>query len=367
MILLGLRYALRERTRSALTAAGVACAVVLTVFLGGVYRGALRGSLGYVERAGADVWVARAGTWSLLRSGGVLPGSARKRLEAQPGVVWAEPILTGLLSARVDGEPHTLLVIGLADGARAGVPRVMAAGTPVPRPGEIVVDRAFARRARLALGASLDLAGRRLRVTGISRETNLLVTQYAFVSAADLRPLLGVGDVATFFLVRTAPGRANEVARWLGHAREIAVYTRGEFLENNLREVSAGFLPVLWAVAALGLAAGGTVVALMTYAAVLEKRADYALLAALGGGGARRCAVLMEQALSAALAGGVAGLAALAALERLLPAVVPEIEIVVGARLALAALAGAVGMAALGASVPARLAARVPPMEALRR
>ncbi|MBI5836395.1 MAG: ABC transporter permease [Candidatus Eisenbacteria bacterium] len=367
MILLGLRYAVRERTRSAITAAGVACAVVLTVFLAGVYCGAVRGSLGYIERADADLWVARPGTWNLMRPGGLLPVSARARLEAQPDVLSAEPVLTGLLPALVDGSPHTLLLVGLSGDARSGRPRRIESGRAVPGPGEIVIDRAFALRAARRVGDTLEVAGRQFRVAGTSRETNLLVTQYAFVRAADLDSLTGLRGMATFFLVRTAPGRAGEVARWLGHSREIVVFTRGEFLENNRREISSGFLPVLWAVALLGLAVGGMVVALMSYAAVLEKRADYALLAALGGSDARRLGVLLQQSLGASLAGAAVGLVLLVALEHLLPLLVPEIELQVGIPLAGAAVAGAVAMAVLGAWIPARLAVNVPPMEALRR
>ncbi len=81
MLLLGFRYALREPTRLLLTAAGVACAVVLTVFLAGVYLGATRGSLAYIEQADAQVWVGRRGTWNLMRSSGIVPVALGARLE----------------------------------------------------------------------------------------------------------------------------------------------------------------------------------------------------------------------------------------------------------------------------------------------
>ena len=116
-----------------------------------------------------------------------------------------------------------------------------------------------------------------------------------------------------------------------------------------------------------GARVGGSVVALMTYAAVLEKRGDYVLLAAIGAGSGVRFLVVMQQALLAALAGALAGLTLLLALERLLPALVPEIEFRLELWIAAAALAGSLGMAALGALFPARLATRLPPLEALRR
>ena len=107
--------------------------------------------------------------------------------------------------------------------------------------------------------------------------------------------------------------------------------------------------------------------ALMTYASVLEKRGDYALLSALGGGDGARFLVVMQQSLVAALVGAAVGLAALYLLARLLPSLVPEVELWVEPWLALTALVGATLMAAAGAILPAHLATRVAPMEALRR
>jgi len=368
VILLGLKYALRERTRFALTAGGVACAVVLTVFLAGVYRGAMRGSLSYIERTGADIWVGRRGTWNLMRTSGLLPVGARDVLLKIRGVVGAEPILGALLPARVRGERRTLLAVGLARDASLALPRLLEGGAARPGRGEVIVDRAFARRAGLKIGDRLELAERTFRIAGISRETNLLVTQYAFLGRRDLESLLGVRDQATFFLVRA---RSGEVQSTLDRIRRrsslVSAFDAPTFLENNRREIAAGFLPVLWAVALLGLFVGGVVVALMTYAAVLEKRHDYALLAALGGGAGARFLVVMQQSLVAALVGAGLGLVALAALTRLLPQLVPEVELLIDPRLALAAVSGAIVMAALGALIPARLATRVSAMEALRR
>lgn len=367
MILLGLRYALRERTRFTLTGIGVACSVLLSCFLAGVYRGGVRGSMSFVEDAEADLWVGRRGAWNLLRGSGVLPASAREDAERISGVRSAEPILTALLPADVDGEPVTLLVIGLAADARAAVPHRMVSGRALPQLGEIVIDQAFARRAGIAVGDTLTLADCDLRVVGVSRDTNLLVCQYAFVTRIDLESILGVDDKASFFLLRTDPARRQAVADTIRSiSGQVAVYDRETFIRNNLREIAAGFLPILWAIAILGFVIGGAFVMLMTYAAVLDKRADYALIGALGGGEGDRLAIVLQQAATAALAGAVAGILALIGLTRLLPALVPAMEIAVEPWLCAASVAGALLMAVIGAWIPARLAAAVPPMEALR-
>lgn len=368
MILLGFRYALRQPTRLLLTAAGIACAVVLTVFLAGVYRGATRGSLDYIERCDAEVWVGRSGTWNLMRSSGLLPLAGRDILERVKGVRGVEPLLVALAPAKIDGQRRTLLVIGLWPDAEAARPRHVVEGVAVPRRGEVVLDRAFARRARLHVGDTLDLAGRSLRVAGITSETNLLVTQYAFVARNDLARPLGLGASATFFLVRTDPERAREVARRIERRfPQVDAFDRATFLGNNRREIASGFLPVLWAVALLGLAVGASVVALMTHVAVLEKRADYALLGALGSRETTRSLVVLQQSLAAAALGALLGLVLLGGLLLAVPWIVPEVELWIEPWLLAAALAGALAMAALGAYLPARLVTRVSALEALRR
>lgn len=367
MILLGFRYALRETTRFALTAGGLALAVVLSAFLAGVYRGVVHGSLSYINDVDAEVWVGRKGSWNLMRTSGLLPASRREDVLAVPGVEAVEPMLSALVAAEVNGMRRTLLVIGADPGGRS-VPRSLIAGHAEPRGKEIVADEAFVRRAGLALGDTFALGGHQVRLAGVTRGTNLLVTQYAFVERQELLDAVGVGDRATFLLVRTDPARAADVARDIAaRVRNVEAFDRATFLANNRREIEAGFLPVLFIIALLGIAVGGAVVALMTYAAVLEKRADYVLLGAIGARPSTRFAVVLQEAVLASVVGGAVGLLALAGLEAGLPSLVPEVQLRLDTDLTAAAVGGAMVMAALGAMLPGRLAARLPPLEALRR
>ena len=81
MIWLGFQTAFRERLRFALTVGGVTSAVVLTVFLIGVYQGAVLGSLTWVEEIDADVWVGGRGNWNLLRTSGFVGRDVIESLE----------------------------------------------------------------------------------------------------------------------------------------------------------------------------------------------------------------------------------------------------------------------------------------------
>jgi len=365
---LGFRYAFREPTRVALTVGGLACAVVLTVFLTGIYRGAMHGSLSYIEETSADVWVGRQGSWNMMRASGLMLGSTEKRIRGVEGVRSVEAVLTALLPAEVGGLRRTLLVVGIDEDARMSRPKHVVRGRAVPRQGEIVLDQAFARRAGLDVGDTLMLAGHTGTVAGITSQTNLLVTQYAFVLRRDLLEAIGVQDRATFYLVETDAGRGGAIASEIASTGgRTAAYDHETFVANNRSEIEAGFLPVLWAVAVLGLAVGASVVALLTYAAILEKRADYVLLAAIGASPSTRFTVVLQQTLFAALAGGVVGLCVLVAIQALLPALVPEVEFRLDAVIVAAALAGAAAMAIAGAALPGRVVTRLTPLEALRR
>ncbi len=368
MTWIGFHFALREPVRFGLTAFGLACAVVLTVFLAGVYQGVVHGSLSYIADADADVWVGRPGSWNLMRSSGLLPGSVGERLREVRGVRSVEPILAALLPAQVEQLRRTLLVVGLEGAARLARPRRVLEGIAVPGTGEIVIDRAFATRAGVGLGDTIALAGHSLTVAGVTDDTNLLVTQYAFVTRRDLLRAVGLVDGATFFLVRTeAAAGAGLAAALEEHVGGIAAYDRATFLANNREELESGFLPILWAIAVLGLVVGVSVVSIMTYTAVLDKREDYVLLAAIGAGRAVRFSVVMQQALLAAAVGGLAGLGLLAALQRSLPTIVPELSLRVEPWIGAAAFGGALVMAAVGAVFPGRIASQLTPLEALRR
>ena len=368
MTWIGFHLAIREPVRFCLTAAGLACAVLLTVFLVGVYQGVVQGSLSYIAEADADVWVGRQGSWNLMRSSGLLPESVGEQLRQIQGVESVEPILAALLPAEVGQLRRTMLVVGLEQAARSARPRRLVAGVAVPASGEVVIDRAFARRAGVALRDTIALAGHPVMVAGITDHNNLLVTQYAFVARRDLLGAVGLWGGATFFLIRTdataSPRLTAELEQLVGG---IAAYDRTTFLANNREELETGFLPVLWVIAVLGLVVGVSVVAIMTYTAVLDKRADYVLLAAIGAGRAVRFAVVLQQALLAAVVGGLIALGSLAALQRSLPAIVPELPLVVEPLTAVAALAGALVMAAIGALLPGHVATQLTPLEALRR
>jgi hypothetical protein len=89
----------------------------------------------------------------------------------------------------------------------------------------------------------------------------------------------------SFVTVRAAPGTDREaLARaLLARLAGTSVLTREAFVAANLREVSAGLLPLLGLLVTLGLAVAAVLVALLSQGLVEERRTTRVLLA-LGAG-----------------------------------------------------------------------------------
>lgn len=315
-----------DRARLAVTVAGVAIVVALVLFLQTVYQGAREEANAYVASRPVDVWVSHAGATNLVRSASFVPASLGAGLETLPGVARASPLLRGIASAEIDGEPVTFFLLGIDPDAPATRPDV-ATGRASPAPGEVVVDRVLARRHGLSVGDTLRLLGEPFRVAGLGEGTNALVTSLLFATLADARRLLGLEDVVSHFLVEAEPGvPADVVADTLTRRfDELSSVVAERFVLANMREIESGVVPLLWAVATFGALAGGALLTLLLYGGVVERRADYAVLKAIGASQRQVDGLVLRQAALAVAAGLAAGALLFAVAAPLFQRLVPEI------------------------------------------
>ena len=361
------RLVAHDRSRFAITIAGVSVAVALVLFLGAVYAGVREESNAWVDTRPVAVWVALDNTTNLIRSSSLLAGWREDSVAALPGVARASPLLRIITTARTPAGPATVFVLGYQPGDRAAEPALVA-GRQLAARREIVLDRAFARRYHLAPGDWLRLQGVLFRVTGISRGTNAIITQLAFVPLADARGLLGLGDVVSFLLVAGRPGVAADslAAEIRRSGRRLNAFTQPQFARNNLDEMRNGLLPVLATVDGFGAAVGAAVLGLLLYGTVIERREDFALLKALGAGRALLRRLVLRQAAFAVGAGFAAGLATHLALAPVLGVLLPQVPLALDPAVAGLALALATGMGLAGAWLPIARLDRVYPAEVFR-
>jgi putative ABC transport system permease protein len=195
---------------------------------------------------------------------------------------------------------------------------------------DIVLDRAFALKMDIAVGDTVSINDMPLRVCGLSGGTNAFVLQYAFVTLRRARLIAGIPDLVSLYLLRITPGTgAARVAREI--ERDIpgtAAFTREVFLANNLKEMEAGFLPLLFAIAGLGMVVMTVILSLLLGITILERRKDFAMMKTLGAPRGYLPGSIAVQALLLAALGTAAGVAVFPALMFAVESLSPEISTV---------------------------------------
>lgn len=362
------RNLVRERTRLAVSVGGVAFAVVLILLLRGIYTGVNSQASAYVRSVDADVWVGQAATkGGFFDSVSVLPLSLGPQLAALPGVERATPVLGRPVVAQAEGKEVRLYLIGV-DPTGVGGPPEVDSGARVAGPGEVVIDRVFARENGLGVGDQIELRDTRLRVVGIARGGNAIVTQYAWARLADVARLVDAPDIANYFVVKARPGtNAEALARAISSALPSTAATPAdEFVYESTDDIRQGFLPIVWVLVVIAFIVGTAVIGLTVYTATLEKRREYGVLKAIGFSNRRLLVVVWRQSFIAAGLGLAVGIALSLLAGRLLEQAVPSfVTDIRSADLALVTAAVA-GMSALASFLPVRPVIRLDPAQVFR-
>lgn len=279
-----------RRGRFLLAVGGIALSVLLVLSLAASLRSASGVFSVYIARPGADLWVAPRGTDNLVRSSSIMPISYRKQLLSVPGVKKADPVLKSFVSVKprlgAEATDKHLTLLGIVYEAPDGLggPPLFAEGRPPERQGEVALDRAAAMKLGVHVRDRVLVDGRSKTVTGLTAGTNLIVTHFVFSSYRDLDPAGPYRGLASFFIVSVADkahlqDTAGRVRKRLG---AVDVFDQTEFLENNRKELAAGYITILTLVYVIGVAAAAVLVALIIHGIVEEKRREMAVLLALG-------------------------------------------------------------------------------------
>ena len=309
--LLARRNLAGSRVRLLVSVGGVALALSLTIALEAIFAGVANQLTTYVDRAGADVWVAQAGVRNLHMVASWLPDSVTDQVRAVDGVAKVTPILYSTDTIAAGNERAVAYVIGLPADAAMGRPWNVVDGSDRPGPGDVIVDRGFARKAGVSIGDVITVLGGEARVVGLSDGTASLVNSVAFVSFDDFAAMRGGAPVVSFVLVKVAPGASpDDVAANIGRmVPGVTAQSRAAFAVEERRLVTDMSADVIAIMNAVGFAVGLAVVALTIYVATLARRREYGALKALGARNRFLYGVVLSQAFLSVGLGFVVGLA----------------------------------------------------------
>ena len=368
-LLLARRNLTRNRVRLVASMGGVALALSLTLALDAIYAGVANQLTTYIDRAGADVWVAQSGVRNLHMVASSLPETVVDQVRAVDGVADVTPILEATDTVAAGDQRAVAYVVGLSATASMGGPWDVVEGQGNVGPGEIVVDRSFARQAGVSIGDSVDVLGSQARIVGLSKGTASLVNSVAFVSFDDFRAMRGGAPVVSFVLVRVSQGASSEaVAAQIERlVPGVTAQSKADFVTEERRIVTDMTADVISIMSVIGFVVALAVVALTVYVATLARRREFGVLKALGARNRVLYRVVLVQAALSVAVGFTIGLAFTELLGYAIGRTDLNLELAITAS-SLAKVGGfAAVIAALAAILPIRQVAGVDPAVVFRR
>ncbi len=319
---------MNQRFRLMLTVFGIGLCVILMLFLLAIYGGVKEGSIKYIQRNEADLWVLQQNSWNILRGTSILSTGQGRVLSQIPGVASASPVLLLLPGIQRQDRIATVFLAGYDPSSGLGGPPSLIGGRSVMNDDEIVLDKAFAARMQVSLGDTVMIKAEPLRIVGISQGTNAFVIQYAFVTLSRAQYVAGLSTVVSCYLVKVKQGYSADSVREAiqDGLPGVEVYDHQTFLLNNIREMESGILPLLFVIAAIGAIVLTAILSLLLSVSILERRKDFAVMKTLGSPKYFLGRVVLEQALLISGLGCSLGLAVFFPMCRLIEMIAPEMD-----------------------------------------
>ncbi len=282
------------------TALGIATIVALLAVAGGAQQSAGEffhlgaSDLGLFQKDAADP------TTSIL-STGLLP-----QLRRTPGIAAATPLI--LLVDDIPKYPG-VIVFGADSGSFLTDRLVFSAGHMYTTPNQIVIGNETAQQSHLAIGDTLAVHGRKLSVVGIYHIGVAYQDSGAFVALSTSQAISGRQGETTSIAIKLAVGtRPGPEERLLSRRFPgISVIADGEEATRagaNGQLISKAALVI----AVLALVIGGIGVMNTMLMAVIERRAEFALLSAVGWSGPQIAVRVLIEGVVTTIIGAAIGL-----------------------------------------------------------
>ena len=381
-----------HRLRSFLSMLGIAIGVAAVILLTSIGEGTRVYVLSQFTQFGTNIMAVNPGKSKTLGIPGVLGGSQRKltlddaeALARIPGIETMVPVTMGLARVEAGGRARSVSVLGATPdlptlwkfGARQG--SFWPKGDPRRGSAVAVLGPKLARElfgAASPLGELVRIAGGRFRVIGVMQPKGQMmgfdVDDIAIVPVASA---LGLFNQDELFEIDLIYSNMNETARVAAEVRRVLAVRHGE--EDFTVTTQAAMLDVfgkvmdvitmaVGAIASISLLVGATGILTMMWIAVGERVGEIGLLRALGATAVQVQAMFLAEAMALATLGGLAGIAIGLGLGALLRLAVPGLPVETPVRFVLAGLATSVATGLVAGVAPARRAAALDPIEALR-
>jgi putative ABC transport system permease protein len=186
---------------------------------------------------------------------------------------------------------------------------VFSSGRMFSSPGEIVVGDGLAPQLHARIGSTITVAHRRMRVVGIYHLGVAYQDTGAFIPLATAQSISGHPGEATSIVVKLDSGTRQAAAKRVIAARFPGLLVIGDS-DEALRAGANGQLiaNMTLVLAVLALLIGGIGVMNTMLMSVVERRAEFALLSAVGWSGPQVAGLILTEGLIVSLLGAAAGI-----------------------------------------------------------
>ena len=382
-----------HRLRSALTMLGIVIGIASVILLTSLGEGTRLAILSEFTQFGTNLMAVRRGRIQTTGVPGALGATVRKltiedaeALRRVEGVEDVVPIATG--TARVEaGERGRGVVVY---GVTSEVPRVWRfevgqgrflpsgdprRGAPLAVLGPTLKRELFGQAN--ALGEHVRIGGRRFLVIGVmapkGQFLGLDIDDSAYVPVASAQSLFNADELQGIDILFSAGVPAAAVKKRVRRAlilrhegqEDFTVFTQTEMLDVLNRVLGVVTLAV-GGIGAISLLVGAIGILTMMWISVGERTAEIGLVRAIGASRAQVVRLFLVEAALLSLAGGTVGVLAGIGAGWLLRLAVPALPLRTAPEFIAAALAVSLAVGLSAGVLPARRAAALDPVEALR-
>lgn len=379
--------------RSGLTTLGIVIGIASVILLTSLGEGTRRSIAADFSQFGTNVMAIHRGKTTTTGIPGSVGGTTRRltvedseALRRVPGVEQVVPVAFG--SARVEaGERGRSVVVY---GVTAEVPavwkfevrqgRFLPAGDPRRAIPLVVLGPKLKRELfgdDNAIGERVRIGGRRFLVIGVMAPKGQLLgfdmDDTAYIPVASAMSLFNTEELLEIDLsfsreiapARVKAGVREALLRRHGGHEDFTVTTQTEMLDV-LNRVMAVVTLAVGGIGAISLLVGSIGILTMMWISVGERTAEIGLIKAIGATPAQISRLFLLEAALLSLAGGVLGVAAGVGMGAVLSRAVPGVSFHTAPGFVAMALGVSLAVGLAGGVLPARRAALLDPLEALR-